>query len=60
MNQGVFSMSRCPDCGSRRIIAQNVGELVNAVSMLKLFQRIQVRCDGCGWIGFDSFEITEV
>lgn len=53
-------MSRCPNCGSQRIIAQNVGELVNEVSMLKLFQRIQVRCNGCGWIGFDSFEITEV
>lgn len=47
---------RCPECGSLSLTVQNIEELTNPVTLVKLMQATQLRCERCGWIGFESGE----
>lgn len=52
-------MSRCPTCGSFQLVAQDIDEITNPVSLMKLMERLQLRCEHCGWIGYEQAEIQQ-
>ena len=46
--------SRCPQCGTLSVIAQDIETLSDSALLVKLKQRIQLTCQQCGWIDFDD------
>ena len=46
--------SRCPKCGSKALVAQDIEMMSNSTVLVKLEKRIQLYCADCCWMGFDD------
>jgi predicted nucleic-acid-binding Zn-ribbon protein len=49
----------CPKCGSYAVTSQDIEVLSDSVLLVKLDKRIQLRCQQCGWMGFDDPVLVE-
>lgn len=46
--------SLCPNCGASQVVSQDIEVLSNSALLVKLEERIQLRCQQCGWMDFED------
>jgi predicted nucleic-acid-binding Zn-ribbon protein len=44
--------TRCPQCGTQSVVAQDIEALSDSALLVKLEKRIQLCCQQCGWMAF--------
>lgn len=50
----------CPLCGDNDILEQDIEDLSDSVLLVKTFNRIQLRCQNCGWMGYGELSVSTV
>ncbi|HEY9746452.1 MAG TPA: hypothetical protein V6C99_09565 [Oculatellaceae cyanobacterium] len=45
-------MCQCPQCECSNIVEQDIEELSDSALLVKISNRMQLRCQECGWMGY--------
>lgn len=52
--------TRCPQCGSLSVAAQDIEVLSDSALLVKLDNRIQLCCQACGWMACQDLALDTV
>jgi hypothetical protein len=50
-------LCHCPQCEFLELVEQDIEELSDSVLLVKTFNRMQLRCPRCGWMGYGELRV---
>lgn len=52
-----MQQTRCPRCGKRTVVTQDIEVLCDSALLVKLDHRMQLCCQQCGWMNTLDLEV---
>jgi DNA-directed RNA polymerase subunit RPC12/RpoP len=51
---------RCPQCGYSELVEQDIEVLSDSALLVKTSNRMQLRCQQCGWMAYGELTVPEI
>jgi predicted nucleic-acid-binding Zn-ribbon protein len=50
---------RCPQCGYLELVEQDIEVLSDSALLVKTSNRMQLRCQQCGWMAYGELTVSD-